>query len=378
MRFILVVALLFGYTAFKAIQLGPSRPALAIALAGAIFAVMLTGLFLPRGNPSLYGRPWFHVFSWIVSLTMALWATFVLVSIPADALQAFVLGAARFVGTELDPERRRFWLRGLHVGVLALSGGMVGAGFVAALLGPVTRRLGVPIEKLPADLRGLKIAQISDLHVGPTIRRGYVEEVARRVNAEKPDMVVLTGDLADARADAIREPLAPLASIEAKHGKFYVTGNHEYYWDADGLVAAMRGLGFTPLLNENRVVDVGSAKVLVAGVTDPVGAQRGDHAPDVARAARTDAKVDLKILLAHRPEAYVEAEPLGFDLEFAGHTHAGQFFPFSLLVGLVHRYRRGLHRHGRMWLHVNPGTGYWGPADRLGIRSEISVLTLDK
>jgi len=156
-----------------------------------------------------------------------------------------------------------------------------------------------------------------------------------------------------------------------------VTGNHEYYWDPEGLIAKMRELGFTPLLNENAALKIGESRLLVAGVTDPMGAAMTPaQKPDVSRAAHSDEKADLRILLAHRPDASTEAEPLGFDLQFSGHTHAGQFFPFSLLIGLEHRYSRGLYRHGRMQVYVNPGTGFWGPPNRLGVPAEITLATL--
>jgi predicted MPP superfamily phosphohydrolase len=139
----------------------------------------------------------------------------------------------------------------------------------------------------------------------------------------------------------------------------------------------MRGLGFVTLLNENKILKVGETSLMVAGVTDPVGVHmlRG-HASDTTKALTSSEESQFKILLAHRPDACHGAESLGVDLQFSGHTHAGQFFPFSLFIGLAHKYYNGLYRHGNMWLYVNPGTGYWGPANRLGVVSEISCLTL--
>jgi predicted MPP superfamily phosphohydrolase len=189
--------------------------------------------------------------------------------------------------------------------------------------------------------------------------------------------VLVTGDIADARASSIVEDLAPLAELKAKHGVFYVTGNHEYYWDADGLVKLATSLGLQALMNENRVVKVGDAKILVAGITDPMGFMAGGrHRPDLARALTQAESTDFKILLSHRPDPFAEAEKSGVDLQFSGHTHGGQFFPFSLLIPLAHKHYRGLSRHGSLWIYVNPGTGYWGPPNRFGVPPEITLLSL--
>jgi predicted MPP superfamily phosphohydrolase len=155
-----------------------------------------------------------------------------------------------------------------------------------------------------------------------------------------------------------------------------VTGNHEYYWDAPGLVQKVRELGFTALINENRIVQVGSAKILIAGITDPMGQMLSGHAPDINKATRSSESTEFKIFLSHRPDAYLQSEPRGFDLQFSGHTHSGQYFPFNLLIGFFHKYSRGLYRHGHLWVYVNPGTGYWGPANRFGVPAEITLLTL--
>ena len=144
------------------------------------------------------------------------------------------------------------------------------------------------------------------------------------------------------------------------------------------VIAKMKELGFTTLLNENVILKIGEQNLMIAGVRDPAGENAvADDAPNAKQTATTYEKVDLKILLAHKPDACEEAEGLGFDLPFSGHTHAGQFFPFSLFIGLAHRYAGGLYQHGRMWAYVNLGSGYWGPADRLGVRSEITLVTLD-
>jgi predicted MPP superfamily phosphohydrolase len=269
--------------------------------------------------------------------------------------------------------------RWLPVVLLAVSAVFAALGIRQALAGPVVSHVSVPIALLPPELEGLRIAQISDLHVGPMIRRGYVESVVRKVLDLKPDLIAVTGDLADGAPEALKAQIEPLTKLKAPLGVFYVTGNHEYYWGAQRWIDKAAELGLTPLLNENRVLSLRGAKILVAGVTDTYAEQfMPSHRSDPGKAAATGQNPAVKILLAHRPDSCLEAERAGFDLQLSGHTHGGQFFPFSLLIPLFHRYWRGLNRHGRLWVYVNRGTGYWGPPDRFTVPSEITLLQLTK
>jgi predicted MPP superfamily phosphohydrolase len=293
---------------------------------------------------------------------MSFMGTFILISIP-------VLIVNLFVG--------EFLSRNIVIGMVTASAAIVSVGLLEILRGPRLKEIELPVKGLPPTLNGLRIVQVSDLHVGPTIRRAFVREVVERCNDLSADLVLVTGDIADARASSIVEDLAPLAELKAKHGVFYVTGNHEYYWDVDGLVKLATSLGLQALMNENRVVKVGDAKILVAGITDPMGFMAGGrHRPDLARALTQAESTDFKILLSHRPDPFAEAEKAGVDLQFSGHTHGGQFFPFSLLIPLAHKHYRGLSRHGSLWIYVNPGTGYWGPPNRFGVPPEITLLSL--
>ncbi len=299
---------------------------------------------------------------------MGIWGTFILLSLPLDLIH-FALAS-----TGADDR-----LGNYGSVILITTIGINILGLAQTLRGPKTKTVKIEIQNLSPDLEGLRITQLSDLHIGPTIRRSYVSNVVQLVNETKPDLVVVTGDLADADAATIKEHMQPLSRIQSKYGMFYVTGNHEYYWGAKALISAMSELGFTPLLNENRVLRIKSANVLLAGVTDPAGASfYAEHRPSLTTALRTDAVIDFKMLLCHRPGVSTEAEPLGVQLQLSGHTHAGQFFPFNLFIPLAHRYYRGLNQHGRLWVYVNPGTGYWGPANRFAIPAEITSVQLTK
>jgi uncharacterized protein len=235
---------------------------------------------------------------------------------------------------------------------------------------PRVVRVTVPIADLPSDLAGFRILQLSDLHIGPTIRRPFVDAVVDRANALRPDLVAVTGDVADGLVPELREHVAPLGRLQAPHGTYFVTGNHEYYWDVRGWTRELERLGLKVLSNEHRVVERGSGRMVVAGVTDLSAAS--DPAAAVAGAPPSD----VRVLLAHQPRSAYAAQAAGYDLQLSGHTHGGQYFPFNLLVRLFQPFVAGLHRLESMWLYVSRGTGYWGPPLRLGAPAEITLLEL--
>jgi predicted MPP superfamily phosphohydrolase len=377
-RFLLIVSTFALYTSYMATQLWPPHPFVATALTVVLFVMMLGGTFIYRANPQVFDHAWFKILIWSGSLAMGIWATFILIVLPLDILHLLGVGALKVSHASTKFDDGSFFLpQDFYFSILALATILAGFGLIEVLRGPRVKNVAVKIANLHPALQGLKIAQLSDLHVGPTIRKNYVAEMVRRTNAVAPDLIVLTGDIADAHVASIVEHLEPLRELRARYGVFYVTGNHEYYWNAPDLIAKVQELGLQPLLNENKIIRIGDARVLVGGITDPMGHYlKPPQTPDLKKAAQSGETAQLKIVLAHRPDVSDEAEALGFDLQFSGHTHAGQFFPFSLLIGLAHKYNRGLYRHGRMWVYVNPGTGYWGPADRLGVASEITLVTI--
>jgi predicted MPP superfamily phosphohydrolase len=262
--------------------------------------------------------------------------------------------------------------------VLAGSVAAMGLGALAALRGPHVRHVDVPVEGLAPDLDGFRIAQISDLHIGPTIRAPYVRRVVRMTRALDADLIALTGDTADGSVDRLAAHAAPLADLAVEGRTFLVLGNHEYYAGAERWVAHFEALGLRVLLNSHVRVQRGGVLLVVGGVLDRAARlSNPGQGPRPEMAAATDAGPAFRLLLAHNPKVAPLAEKAGFDLQLSGHTHAGQFFPWTLAIHLVHApHGAGLSRCGRMWVYVSAGTGTWGPPVRFGTRPELTLLRL--
>lgn len=271
----------------------------------------------------------------------------------------------------------------------ALFRARAGAGFAAGAAGlglaislwlgrrVAVRRVEVPIERLPCSMQGTTIVQLSDVHVGPTIGKRFIERVVDQVNALAPDLVVITGDLVDGSVERLREAVAPLGRICARHGVYFVTGNHEYYSGAEAWCAYLRELGVRVLRNERVSIGPEGDCIDLAGIDDYTAHHFGPgHGANLRRALSGRDPARPLILLAHQPRAIVEAEQNGVTLQISGHTHGGQIWPFNFLVRLQQPVTSGLVRFGRALIYVSNGTGYWGPPMRLGSPAEITLLTL--
>jgi len=254
----------------------------------------------------------------------------------------------------------------------------VAAGFWNA--GRMTRtvEVEVPVAGLHPDLEGLRIVQLSDLHIGPGIRGEHIRQVVDAANSLEPDLVAFTGDLADALPRNLAAEAAPFLQLRAPLGRFFITGNHEYYSDVDGWLDVARNLGFRTLVNEHAVLERGAARLLVAGVPDLQGGRfRRDHVPhpDLALAGAPEAQ--FRLLLCHQPALAPAARAVGYDLMLSGHTHGGQYHPYTWMAGKANLYLKGLNRHEEsLWVYVSQGTGTWGPRIRVGTAPEITLLVL--
>lgn len=335
------------------------------------------GMIFSRKLPMHLARPLLAViFTWLGTFF------FLLVLTAAVDVALIVWGWWQAYATSntlapADPSRRLAMVRALRAGQVAVAGAVAWHSHHTAKAGPCVVRVPVALARFPSELDGLTIAQISDLHVAPLLGRDYVAGVVRKVMAQSPDVIVITGDLVDGSVADLRDSIAPLAGLSARHGVYFITGNHEYYSGADAWLEHVQSLGIRPLRNERVSIGAGAQSFDLAGIDDWTAHNFGPgHGADLPRAlAGRDAAREL-VLLAHQPKAIHEAQSLGVGLMLSGHTHGGQMWPFGFLVRLAQPYVSGLHKTGATQIYVNRGTGYWGPPMRLGATPEITLLTL--
>ena len=315
--------------------------------------------------------------AWVGLLCMGLFSSLLVLTALRDVLLAAVWAAAA-----LGWSPAQALLPGLRAGsalVVPMAALLVTVlGFWNARRTARVVRVDVPVAALPAALDGFTVAQITDIHVGPTIKQHYLQAIVRKVNALEADMVAITGDLVDGKVHELTDHVAPLAQLRSRHGSFFVTGNHEYYSGAHAWMAELRRLGVRVLMNEHVVLQQNQAAVVLAGVAD-FHADRFDpsHRSD-PHAAIAGAPLDagVRLLLAHQPRSAFEAAKAGFDLQLSGHTHGGQFWPWNLFVPLQQPFTAGLRKLQDLWVYTSRGTGYWGPPKRFGAPSEITLLRL--
>jgi predicted MPP superfamily phosphohydrolase len=309
-------------------------------------------------------------FAWVGLTAMGFFATLFVMTVLRDVLLLIawvLLGASQYSALPTPTARVAVALT-----LLSTLAGL----FIARR--PRLVEVDIPIADLPGALHGFLIAQISDLHVGATIRRGFVERLVARVNRLEADLIAVTGDLVDGSVRELCAHTAPLAQLTARHGVYFVTGNHEYYSDEPGWTREIRRLGLTVLKNEHVVLDHDGARLVLAGVDD-IGAHHFDPAERSDPAAAifgAPADAGARILLAHQPSSAPAAESAGFDVQISGHTHGGQFWPWNLFVRYFQPFTAGLNRLKNLWVYVNRGTGYWGPPNRFGVPPEITRIRL--
>jgi predicted MPP superfamily phosphohydrolase len=336
-----------------------------------LFVLLMSGFAAFRFVPRAVASP----FMWITYTWLGV-LFFMVMALGLSDLVRVVALRVQFGGALEDPNRRQAISR-LFAGAAALLGLGTSAAGMASALSPVTvKRVRVAIDRLTKAASGTRIVQITDVHVGPTIGKGFIDDVVARVNSLKPDAVVITGDLVDGSVEELKEHVAPLAKLEAKHGVYFVTGNHEYYSGADEWIAHLRKLGVKVLRNE-RVRIGGDDGFDLAGIDDHSSAGFGNgHGSDLKKALAGRDPERACVLLAHQPRGIELAEELGVDLQLSGHTHGGQMFPWNLAVRLQQPFVAGLHRIARAQIYVSRGTGYWGPPMRVGAPAEITEIEL--
>ena len=253
-------------------------------------------------------------------------------------------------------------------------------GFGSAMRPVGVKRVVVPIPGLPSGLEGLRIVQISDLHLGPLVRWSQVDHVVAAANGLEPDLIAVTGDLVDGEADGVRAKADRMAALRATHGVFFVTGNHEYYSGVARWLRAIQAMGWKVLDNEHVLLEHGGSRLAVAGMPDPTASTHpaSGRGPDLVQALAGIPPDAARILLFHPPTGTGAAEAAGVHLQLSGHTHAGQYFPWSLVVPALFKHPRGLSRGegGRLWVYTSVGTGFWGPPNRFLVAPGLTLLVL--
>ena len=346
-------------------------PAWGVALSVAVLIAVCTVLPLWVRARGRRDPVWADRLSWLGSTAMGFFSSLLVLTVLRDLLLLLVRLVA---GAQAEAA----WAAPTAFGTLLITALMTAVGMVIARQRPRIVEVEIPVSDLPESLRGFSIAQISDVHVGPTIKRPFVEQIVSRVNALRPDMIAVTGDLVDGPVRRLSAHTAPLAGLSARHGAYFVTGNHEYYSGEPAWTQELRRLGLRVLKNEHVILQHNGAALVLAGVTD-FSAHHFDPAQqsDPAKALNgAPAAAGAKVLLAHQPSTAEAAANAGFDVQLSGHTHGGQFWPWNLFVGFFQPFTGGLHRLRDLWVYVNRGTGYWGPPNRFGVPSEISHIRL--
>ena len=375
--FLLVIATWGTYLGFRLIKPLGLAPFWTRVLWGLMYLPLLIPIILLLRGDLPVG-----VFSWgleaAVFTSLALYSFMLGLSLFRDTAAVLLYSLSRILR---KPDLNFFSsgqvLKSSSLTVIGASLLMVALGLFNALSIPGIKEVEVPIRGLHPDLDGFRIVQLTDLHADDLKSKEFFKKIIEAVNELKPDLTVITGDLVDGSIETSAPRIESLQNLPEE--TYFITGNHEYYSGYESWMKYLETFGFRILLDEHTVFTRGSARILLAGVTDPASAGYFPGRPrGVEVAVQGAPETDLKILLAHRPGEIYDAEKLGFDLQLSGHTHGGQFFPWNYVVGFFHPYVKGLNRHGNTWIYVSQGIGFWGPPIRLGTRSEITLLILKR
>ena len=367
--------------AYVALRLLPGVVASGGAVSACVLAVLLaaSAFLVPfslrrrRGKRTPQEVRRSDLLAWVSLSLMGLFSSLFVLTLVRDAIE-LVLLVAGLVGLPRVPGH---WLDLSATGVVMLALLVTLVGLFNARRPPQVKMVDVPLKDLPPALNGFKIAQISDMHVGPTIKRPMMKYVVATINRLDVDVVAITGDLVDGNVYELSRHVAPLAGLRSRHGTFFVPGNHEYYSGVMPWMKYLPTLGVRILMNEHVILLHHHAPIVLAGVTDFSAASSDtSHRSDVAMAITGAPRAAVKILLAHQPRSAPAAEAAGFDLQLSGHTHGGQFLPWNFFVRFQQPFTSGLHRLKDMLIYTSRGTGYWGPPKRFGAPSEITLLRL--
>lgn len=369
---LIVVLASLALVQWRVVRRWRSRPARIAGTAGVCVAALLTpaafvGLLAGSGRIAPDGVRWIST----IGLTWLATVFYLLLTLIALGVLWVLTRLVRLVRPGFDgaPLRRAVALIGVVGAVGATLYGLVEAAT------PRVTHTAVPLATMPAGLGTVRVALVTDIHAGPVRTRSFVQDVVDKVNAEKPDMVILGGDLIDGTVEQIGEDLAPLRALRAPLGVLAVTGNHEYYaGDAVNWVQRWRDVGVRPLVNESVRIERGGAAMTVVGVNDRKGTAPLEADYDAAFAGVDPAA--FTVAVAHEPLQGREFAHRAADLQVAGHTHGGQLWPFRYFVKLQQPALAGLEEIDGMPVYTSRGAGAWGPPVRVASPPEIAILDL--
>jgi predicted MPP superfamily phosphohydrolase len=375
--FALILTLSHFYLFFRIshyLQLNGSQRKLVAGILAALGVITLAGIPVTRMLP----REAAAALGWIIYPWMGFLLLLLVVMIATDI--SWLLLNATTSQRLADPDKRIFLKKAFGFAALGVTGLVGGFSLWNGLRAVAVKPLSITLSRLPKSMDGLRVVQITDLHIGPLIGEEWLRDVVDKVNALKPDLIAITGDLVDGSVEDLAPLVTPIADLKAPLGVFFITGNHEYYSDVEPWCQHVKTLGIRVLRNERVTLTAGTAGETfdLAGVDDWGARQFPGGGPDLPKAlAGRDTSKPL-LLLAHQPAAIEEAAEHGVDLQLSGHTHGGQIWPFNYLVYLQQPYVVGLHRHKdtNTQIYVSPGTGFWGPPMRFGTAAEITYITL--
>lgn len=345
---------------------------LACGLLAALILYYVSRMFVREGVPVEVNTS----LRWIGYLSLG----FISLTIPfllvKEVIQAgFRFGAAK--NKSVDGARRAFLHNAGNAAVMAAVFPAMAFSVREAFQKPIVKKNLLRVKGLSRDLDGITIAQVSDLHIGSILDRAWLQKMMGQVKELQPDIFVVTGDAIDGKVSRVGKELDSLQSFTPPLGKFFVTGNHEFYSGVEGWVEQMRSLGFSVLNNQHQLIQKGEGRLLVAGVWDYHGDRFGEQYVSNPFEAKEGApEHDVSILLAHQPMSIIEASKAHFDIQLSGHTHGGQYFPWTYAIQLFQPYVKGKYTVGKSQLYVNTGTGFWGPPMRLTVPPEITLHTL--
>ena len=367
-RILVVLALLGLLHLYIGLRILPALAWGTAAQTAAVVLLLLSCILIPAGLTSRSRSN--DYLNWAGLLLMGLFSSLLVFTVLRDlalGLTGLISPVADWHGALAEKSAFAVVFGALFVTLL---------GFLNARRRAAIVEVDVPIQDLPPALDGFIIAQISDIHVGPTIKRGYLDAIVDAVNTLGADLVAVTGDLVDGSVEKLAPHTQPLSRLNARYGSYFVTGNHEYYSGAHAWIDEVERLGLRVLKNEHVVIEHKGSSIVIAGITDYSAHMfDAEHRSD-PHAAVSGAPDTTRILLAHQPRSAYAASEAGYHLQISGHTHGGQFWPWNHFVRFQQPFTAGLRSINGLLVYISRGTGYWGPPKRFGAPSEITRLRL--